>query len=194
MKRIFYTLLLCSVGGELLAQEPGQDEKAAPDLKAEIVINKKRFKVYNNWLSGGGGAGYNTRVPQLQFIGQLDFNFHIQANYFQLGLALAGDEFGDYNNSVFHAGYGRRRETTKYNLSAFGGLSYTKGFVKRGNVYDVNNPYKEPGLYINAQAIKKISYDVGIGLGLIADVNQKRTLAGISAIVYFSGAYKGKKQ
>lgn len=192
MKKLLYSLLLITLALPAAAQEPVKDEK--PDFRAEQVIDGKRFKVYNNWLSGGAGVGYNSKVPQLQFVGQVDFNFHIKGNYFQLGLILAGDEFGDYNNSIFHAGYGKRKETRYYNLSAFGGLSFTKGFNKYGSVYDVNNPYKEPGLYFNAQAIKKVSYDVGIGLGFVADVNMKRSLAGVTAIVYFSGAYKGKKK
>jgi hypothetical protein len=192
MKRSLFLLAALLSFSFALAQE--KIEKPKPDLDAEVVVNKKRFKVYNNWLSGYGGAGYNTVIPQLQFIGGLDFNFHIKEHYLQLGAALAGDDFGNYNNTIFHAGYGKRKENEKLNLSAFGGLSYTKGYRKKGGVYDITNPYEEPGLYINAQAVKKITYDVGIGLGLFADINQVRTLAGVVGVVYFSGAYRGKKQ
>jgi hypothetical protein len=190
MKKLLVLLIaLCSLSPAI-----AQEKKDAPDLKQEVVIGGKRFKVYNNWLSGGGGAGYNTQVPQLQFIGDVNFNFHIKGNYFQTGLILSGDAFGNYNNTVYHAGYGKRKENEKYNFAAFGGISYTRGYRKIDReTYNIDKPYKVPGLYIDAQAIRKVSYDVGIGIALTADVNSVRTLAGVVGTLYFSGAYKGKK-
>lgn len=171
-----------------------QEQKPAPDLKAEVIVDGKRFKVYNNWLSGGGGAGYNTQIPQMQFVGMLDYNFHLKEKYFQLGVMLAGDDFGNYNNSIMHAGYGKRMENEKFNFSAFGGLSYSKGYRKHSdNSYVPYESYKGAGLYLNAQAIKKITYDVGLGIGVTADVSKERTIAGITGVIYFSGAYKGKQ-
>jgi hypothetical protein len=189
MKKLLLLFFAAAIAFPALAQK----KKDLPDLKQEVVINKKRFKVYNNWLSGGGGAGYNTQIPQLQFIGQLDYNFHLKHNYFQLGLVLSGDEFGSYNNYNFHGGYGKRIENAKINFSVFGGLSYTQGYYKEGKTYK-DDPYKEAGLYLNTQLIKKITYDVGLGIGAIADYNGKRFLGGLTAVVYFSGAYKGKKE
>ena len=189
MKRLLLLLFAAIMAFPALAQE----KQPAPDLDKEIVINKKRFKVYNNWLSGGGGAGYNTQIPQLQFIGQLDYNFHIKQNYFQLGVVLAGDEFGSYNNYNFHGGYGKRIENAKINFSVFGGLSYTQGYMKLNKEAYAEEPYKEPGLYLNAQLIKKITYDVGLGIGALVDYNSKRLLGGLTGVIYFSGAYKGKK-
>lgn len=189
MKKVFLLVFAASFAFPAI----GQEKKELPDLDQEIVINKKRFKVYNNWLSGGGGAAYSTQIPQMQFLGQLDYNFHLKQNYFQLGLALAGDEFGSYNNYNFHAGYGKRIENARINFSVFGGLSYTQGYLKEGKTYR-SEPYKEPGLYINSQLIKKITYDVGIGVGAFADYNSKRLLGGLTGVIYFSGAYKGRKE
>lgn len=187
--------LLILLFAALSAQAYAQDTKPQPDLKAEVVVNNKRFKVYNNWLSGGGGMGYNTQIPQPQFVGGIDFNFHLKYNYFQIGAVLAGDDFGNYNNSLLHAGYGKRIENEKFNISAFAGISYGRGYRKVAkDLYDLENPYTHPGVYLNAQLIKKITYDVGLGLGVMADVNKTRTLAGVMGVLYFSGAYKGKKR
>jgi hypothetical protein len=52
--------------------------------------------------------------------------------------------------------------------------------------------FKEPGIYIEGQVIKKLTYDVGIGLSVFADYNQQQGIAGGRLIIYFSGAYQGK--
>ncbi|MDQ3047702.1 MAG: hypothetical protein M3R27_09160, partial [Bacteroidota bacterium] len=53
--------------------------------------------------------------------------------------------------------------------------------------------FNKPGIYLQAEAVKKITYDVGIGASIFADWNQEQSIIGAKIILYFSGAYRGKK-
>ena len=46
--------------------------------KAEVAYDGKRYRVYNNWLSVGGGAGYNSRWPKDEKNAAVDFSFHVK--------------------------------------------------------------------------------------------------------------------
>ena len=162
------------------------------EFKKIIIIDGKRYKPYNNWLSLSAGAALNTGNPNLQFVGGLDYNFHIKGNYFQLGLFLSGDDFGNYNNyNLAHLCYGKRKEDEKKNFSYFGGLSYSTGYEREGGGYKAT-PYQQLGLYASTEYIKKLTYDVGLGGSFFVDVNLIQTIIGLRANVFFSGAYKGK--
>ena len=76
-------------------------------------------------------------------------------------------------------------------FAGFAGLSYSTGFTKNDSVYI--NPFTQPGIYAQIEAVKKITYDVGIGAAFFADWNQTQAIFGARFIIYFSGAYKGKK-
>lgn len=157
-----------------------------------FVLNNKKLKYYNSWLTGGAGVQQNlTYKLPIGFAGGLDFNFHIKHNYFQLGTMISGEKFGFYNNYQFHLGYGKRFEDASYHFAGFVGLSYSTGYSKVDSIY--SKFYSKPGLYLQGEVVKKITYDVGIGAALFADWNQEQTLIGVRAILYFSGAYKGKK-
>ena len=73
----------------------------------------------------------------------------------------------------------------------FGGVSYSTGYGKVDSIY--SRPFNQPGLYAQGEFVKKITYDVGIGLAVYADFNLEQSIVGARAILYFSGAYKGKK-
>jgi hypothetical protein len=163
------------------------------DLKKEIIYQNKRYKVYNNWISAGAGPAHNSNTPRTQFSIFTDYSFHIQKQYAQFGILLSGDHYGKYNNVQAHLCYGLRKETEKYNLSAFIGPSYTSGALYLDTAYS-NKSFKVAGLYAAVQFIGKVKYDVGIGPSLFADVNAKRTIVGIRLDLYFSGAYKGPKE
>jgi hypothetical protein len=185
-KRAVQVLLLFCFSFPLCAQQKSD----TIDLKKIIVIENKKFKVYNNWISGGPGVAYNSAVPQLQFALGFDYNFHMRAKYFQFGLLMSGDAFRTYNNYQLHLGYGKRDENTFYNLAMFAGISYSSGYKKIGQLYS-SEPYKAFGVYGSLQYIKKISYDVGIGPALFVDINTNHRIAGALLVLYFSGAYKG---
>lgn len=184
-----------------MVDEKAEEKKSDPvkirkkhlaPLDSEFVINNKKFKYYNNWLSVGAGGQQNLsyKLP-LGFIGGLDYNFHIKHHYFQLGLNITGEKFGFYNNYQFHGGYGKRYEDKDIHFAGFAGLSYSSGYGKVDSIY--TRKYGQPGGYVQIEIVKKVTYDVGIGAQFFADFNQEQSIVGLKAILYFSGAYKGKK-
>ena len=203
VKKIFFLLLLllsCNIN--LFAQDTISKKdtssikkhsnvvvkKDTIDLKKTIVINNKIFKVYSNWITAGGGQGYNSALPKPQFIAGLDYNFHIQQYYFQMGLLISGDAFGSYNNNQFHVCYGKRNENAVFNLAYFIGPSYSVIYSDYG--YSSTSAF---GIYGEAQLIHKLSYDTGIGADIFANANTTETIVGLRIIIYFSGAYQGQK-
>ena len=173
-------------------EEVKAGKKHHPPTDSMFVYNNKKLKYYNNWLTVGAGIQQNlTYKLKMGFAGGVDFNFHIKHHYFQLGTVITGEKFGFYNNYQLHLGYGKRFEDPSYHFAGFVGLSYSSGYSKVDSIY--SNHYSKPGIYFQGEVIKKITYDVGIGAALFADLNQEQAIIGVRAVVYFSGAYKGKK-
>jgi hypothetical protein len=167
------------------------NKKNIPPLDSIFVIQNKKLKYYNNWLTAGAGVQKNlTYKRKTGFTGGLDFNFHIKQYYFQLGAELTGEQFGFYDNYEFHLGYGKRFEDRDIHYAGFVGLSYSTGYGKVDSVY--TRPFSEPGIYGQIEIVKKVTYDVGIGAAVFADWNQEQGIIGVRLILYFSGAYKGK--
>jgi hypothetical protein len=170
-----------------------KQKRKLPPVDSTFIINNKKLRYYNNWMTVGAGFQQNlTYKRKPGFTGGLDFNFHIKQQYFQLGIIIAGEKFGFYNNYEFHVGYGKRFEDKDIHFAGFAGISYSTGYAKVGDtVY--TRPFKQPGIYAQLEAVKKVTYDVGIGFSLFADWNQEQAILGGRLIVYFSGAYRGKK-
>ncbi|MBL7883002.1 MAG: hypothetical protein JNL69_02965 [Bacteroidia bacterium] len=177
---------------EPVVSKNGKIKKRIPPLDSMFVINNKKFKYYNNWVTAGAGTHQNLSYKRaLGFTVGLDYNFHIKQHYFQLGTNILGERFGFYTNYQFHLGYGKRFEDKDIHFAAFGGLSYSSGYGKVDTLY--SRHYSEPGIYVQAEFVKKITWDVGIGASLFADINQEQSLVGLRLVLYFSGAYKGDK-
>ncbi len=175
----------------------GQDTavyKQQENFKREIIIGDKRFRVYNNWFSGGGGVAGHTANPYMQVVLAVNINFHIKRQYFRLGGMMSGQDFGLWNNYQLHGGWiPYRKETEKYNLAFVGGIAYSTGykFIRAPDVYDNNHPYLEWGGYAEVQYIRKIYFDVGIGGAFFVNVNAKNSIIGIRADIFLSSAFKG---
>jgi hypothetical protein len=164
-------------------------------LDSAFIIGNKKLKYYNSWLTVGGGIQQNlTYKRSYGFAGGVDFNFHINKHYFQLGTVITGEKFGSYDNYQFHLGYGKRFEDNNIHTAVFAGISYATGYAKVDSSGRYERAYKEPGLYLEGQIVKKITYDVGIGASVFLDWNQEQGIAGGRLIIYFSGAYKGKQE
>ncbi len=189
MKKSFFIIYFLLSVCFLFAQKPTTPDD---DFKKEIVYQNKKYRVYNNWLNAGAGPSYNSNIPHAQFSLVVDYNFHIKKEYFQFGILLSGDDFGNYNNVQAHVCYAKRKETEKYNFAAFLGPSYTSGNMYLDSTYS-KKAFKEVGIYAEVQFIGKIKYDLGLGPSLFADYNSKRTIVGIKLDLYFSGAFKGNK-
>ncbi len=161
--------------------------------KAEIVYKGNRYKVYNNWLSGGAGYALDLTYTREIFWLGADYNFHIKWSYFQLGFFLSGKEFGNYDNNNFHAGYVMRKETETYNLTGALGTSFSSGFPLDSGKFDYKSPYKEFGAYLSGSYIYKLKYDIGIGVTGLVSYNKYNVILGGRVDLYFSGAFRGKK-
>jgi len=173
---------------------PGSRKKRKPPVDSMFVINNKKLKYYNSWVTGGAGVQQNLVYKRsLGFAGGLDFNFHLKQYYFQLGTIITGEKFGFYDNYQFHLGYGRRYEDKDFHTAGFIGISYSSGYGKVDSSGVYERHFKEPGIYIEGQIVKKISYDVGVGASIFGDYNQEQAIVGARFIFYFSGAYKGKQ-
>jgi hypothetical protein len=167
-------------------------KKKTIPVDSTFILNNKKLRYYNNWLTAGAGIQQNlTYKRSWGFAGGLDFNFHLKQQYFNLGTMISGEKFGFYNNYQFHLGYGKRFEDRSIHASVFAGVSYSLGYGKVDSVY--TRPYQQPGVYVQAEVIKKITYDVGIGTAFFIDWNQEQAILGARIVVYFSGAYEGKK-
>lgn len=191
MNRIYIIVLVLLNGLGLFSQ----NDSTVFNPKKEIVYEGKRYRVYNNWLSIGGGAGYNTKWPKDEKNLAADFSFHIQQYYFRLGAFMSGRDFTASNNYNFHAGIGLRKEQKKYNLSAFMGPS-TSNFrrpLSDSVTYNLNTVYNELGLYTCVEAVYKLKYDVGLGGQIFCDYNRVQMVYGVRLILYFSSAYRGVK-
>lgn len=172
-----------------------QSDSATYNPKQEIVYDGKRFRVYNNWLSAGAGASFNTQWPKDEKNIGADFSFHIKQQYLRIGGFMSGTNFHASNNYNVHLGLGLRKEKEKYNLSAFIGpsVSYFKRPLKDSANYNLVSVYNEVGGYAVVEAIYKVTYDVGIGGQIFCDYNRVQTVYGVRLVVYFSGAYRGIK-
>ncbi|MGL5888393.1 MAG: hypothetical protein ACRC3B_00830, partial [Bacteroidia bacterium] len=180
--------LLCAPAAKLAAQAD-----TVYNAKKEVVFKDKRFRVYNNWITGGAGPAWHSDNPRTQFALGLNFNFHIKQYYFRAGGTFSGDRFGSWNNYQAHLGYIIKRWENEKRHSAFiSGVSYSTGykFVYAGH-YDTPNPYSKAGLYLEYQYIPKMNYDFGIGGSLFADINDLNQIIGLRIDVFFSGAYRG---
>ncbi len=192
LKKIAFIFLLF----EAVMAFSQKDSVVKFNRKEEIVYDGKRYRKYNNYLTFGFGKGFvDVRRIDQNFI-NADFQFHLQKQYFQVGLYMSGDDFLRNNNIQGHVCYGYRIEKNKFNLAGFAGPSYSyfvlTKYDKAGDPYpEINNVI---GAYASVQAIYKLKYDVGIGIEIFGDISGLQKMAGGRIIFYFSGAYRGIKR
>jgi hypothetical protein len=192
MFKRFITLLFFVI---LSTKSFAQQDTAVFDPKKEIAIDGKRYRVYNNWLSLGAGAGYNSKWPKDEKNIGADYSFHVKQYYFRLGAFMSGVDFTANNNYNLHAAVGLRKEHEKFNLSAFIGpsSSYFRRPLSDSSKYNLANVYNEIGGYACVEAVYKVKYEVGIGGQIFCDYNNAQMVYGVRLIAYFSGAYRGVK-
>ncbi len=172
-----------------------QRDTSKYDRLEEIIDNDKRYAIHNNYLQAGAGfAGSNLRKGEQSSIG-VDFIFHIKRQHFQVGFLMSGDKFLSNNNLSGHFGYCYRIEDEKKNIAFTLGISQNKGAIA-AHIDGVDTiaelQYRNTGAYISASYIKKLTYDIGIGIELIGEFNQTQQFFGVKGVLYFSGAYRGK--
>jgi len=190
-KVLFIFLILC------VSFAVAQKDTLPFNRKKEIIYDGKRYRVYNNYLTFGGGKGYSDIRDKTQSFVNVDFTFHVTKQYLSLGFLMSGDYFLRNKNLSGHICYAYRYEKNKYNLAGFIGPSYSY-FVtgtkdSTGLYYNVTSNYALGG-YVRLQAVYKVKYDVGLGVELFADISDKQKIFGAGVICYFSGAYRGEKR
>jgi hypothetical protein len=168
------------------------NSKPKYDKKEEIIFDNKRYRLYNNYLTGGSGYLGSSIRTQVQKTVGVDYNFHIRRQYFQAGLMMSGEEFLSNNNVQLHACYGIREEKGFTNVCIFAGPSIFTG-VEGTPGLTAATYYKGLGAYFCFQAILKFKYDIGLGINVFAELSQKQNLGGLKFIFFFSGSYRGLK-
>lgn len=172
-----------------------------PDYRKneEIIFDGKRYRIHNNYVTLGGGVSLSSIRHGQQRTAGADFHFHIRRQYFQTGVLLSGYQFFANNHFQFHACYGYRKESLTSNFAVYGGPTFYQG----GELIPGQREryYGGIGLYLSAQAVHKITYDVGAGVEIFADIGfrhgrsgREQALAGVKFIVFFSGSYRGPKR
>ncbi len=166
------------------------------DRTKEIIYQFKRYRKWNNYLTGGGGFAMSPQRFDNQTVGGIDFNFHLRNQYLQVGGLLSGTNLRyAKNNLQVHLGYGLRIERKKFNTAFFLGPSFSYGFFlvpdSTSSTKERPDTYSQLGGYACAQFVYKIKYDVGIGFDLFADYNERQQLYGGKIILFFSSAYRG---
>jgi hypothetical protein len=180
----------------VFAQEKHKGLNSGYDRREEILYEGKRYRINNNYLTLGGGMLVSNIRDNDQKVLGADFTFHIKRAHFQTGLMMSGQQFLSNNNVQGHLCYGFRKETERFNLAAFGGISLFTGVrgVKDSAGAVVPMYYEGAGLYFSAQAITKFAYDMGAGLEMFGDLGHYQSTVGVKLILFFSGAYRGLKQ
>ena len=165
------------------------------DKKREVVFKNKRYRVYNNYVSGGAGKCYNSGWKDWEFCPAVDFNFHLNKQYFQFGGLLSGPKLGINNCLQLHACWGYRYERSNYMLAAYGGLSYMGGYYLKV-IHDTTYAFsfRTVGAYLALQYVYKIRFDYGFGASAFVDINATQVLSGVKIDLFFSGAYRGLKR
>jgi hypothetical protein len=191
IKIFFLCLFLFSIVS-LHAQPKGDFER-----KKELSYDGKRYRVFNNYLTAGGGSCYNNYIQNTNLNIGVDYNYHIRQVYFQTGIFLAGSRFGNYNHLQLHTAVGKRFELNKFNMAGYLGPSMS--FINRPIIDTVNNLIRsrtlQPlGFHAAVQFTFKFKYDVGIGVSIFSDINKEQSVYGLRLELFFSGAYMGDKK
>lgn len=194
--RLCSCLALCVITLNGWSQQPAGKDMPEYYRKEEILLYGKRYRIHNNYLSFGPGFMSSTiRSTSQKGLG-VDFNFHIRRQYFQAGALMSGETIGSNNHLQAHICYGYRKETKTSNLAFYAGPNYYSGVITQTDpqlgVYPTY--YSGYGVYVCAQGIYKLAFDIGIGSEVFAELSSRQNMFGVKVIAFFSGAYVGKKK
>ena len=169
------------------------------DRKTEIVLQNKRYRIYNNYVTAGIGKCYNSGWKDVELSTAVDYNFHVKRNHFQTGFLLAGPGVRNDNCIQLHVGWGYRFERCNYHWAAYGGVSYSNAYkLQTGYMQVADTTYKvhfsAVGVYANIQFFYKLKFDYGLGASAFIDANSNQFLTGLRIELFLSGAYKGFKK
>lgn len=188
--------------------------------KYEIfALDNKLYKPYSNWLTIGLGKSYIFAEKDSLFLddtlyhtyhgfdNSFNLGFHFRVNDFWLnaGYHHSSKEFFLYRPPIrmdeFYVGAGYCIDKEKYHLSGFISPSYSLGnyynpIPKLDSLGQIDNyylftSYRDLGVHFSISYVRKIFYDVGLGITAYATINKRYPAVGLQLHMYFSGAYKG---
>jgi hypothetical protein len=193
------------VGLAAFGQEKEKKKITAQADDSTIVLGKGRI-VYKNriyrqnapYLTFAYGAGFGFESKKIEQNMTLSYQHFIKNVGLQLGYHSSSDIKvwwrSDQKLNDLFLGFGKRWESTRYNISVFGGPSYAYGsytvIINKDSV-DQLFPYrfKTLGFHAEAQATYKIAYDLGIGVSVYGSVNRHYPVVGAQIHLYFSTAF-----
>ena len=206
IKKIWILLPLSFlVSFTVFGQEKEKKRSAPATADTTIVLSKGRL-VYKNriyrqnapYLLMGYGAGYGFESKKIEQNMTVSFQQFFKNFGLQLGYHSSSDTKiwwrSDQKLNDLFLGVGKRWESTRYNVSVFGGPSYAYGsYPVLITVDSVPGLYpfrfKELGIHAEAQATYKIAYDIGVGLSVYTSVNHDYSVIGAQVHLYFSTAF-----
>jgi hypothetical protein len=163
--------------------------------KEEIIHDGKLYRKYNNYVTVGPGYSFSSIRKDVQRDLGIDFNFHIRRIYFQTGVIMSGNEFLSNNHLNFKFGAGLRKENRKNHFAFFVGPTYYTGVIGIEDSLGIRPQfYSGVGAYVSAQAIIKLTYDIGFGIQPYLTLSAKQSQGGIKLVMFFSGSYRGPKR
>ncbi len=169
----------------------------------EFIIGNKIYKQNTNWFKVGQGISYHFSLKQVEYNSTLAYAFKFQKHWFQAGYHVSSDRFfikpSMQRLNDLYILYGKRKESMKWNIAAFAGLSFAYGGTYHHSEWGVDGSetkwyigFNQIGLVGMLDVTYKPVYDMGIGVSLFASFNKRYDVAGIMFHLYLSGAYKGK--
>jgi hypothetical protein len=171
----------------LLSQKTATEKR--DEKTKERNFDGKRYRMRNNYVNFGVGYGSASGNRQSIPVG-VAYNFHIKNLFFQAGYnrsempILWGSYTANYLNDL-HLAYCIRRETKVFNIAYVMGIGQAWGLKK-----DVG--YKTIAAYAEAQLVRKVFYDVGVGLCMFVNYNRYYPMGGLRLDFYLSSSYQGE--
>ncbi|MFN5208935.1 MAG: hypothetical protein ACK5CV_11320 [Bacteroidota bacterium] len=160
------------------------------EAKRETNIRGNRFKIVNNYVNFGGGIGRRFLENAYDIPVAAAYNFRVKNMFFQAGyLRSTMPGFSKTLSDLFvndlHFCINIRRENKVVNISYVIGPSLAYGLYN-------NQKFSHLGVYAEAQLIRKLFYDIGIGLCPFIAYNVRYPLGGLRLEIFLSGAYQGR--
>lgn len=169
-------------------------EKTQTEEPKEIELRGNLYKVRSAWMNLGLGTGLYTKTFDSKPALGIGLNTPINDLYGKLTVNASLIDRSRYRNNYVAMGLGKRYQTTGYNISWYGGLSYLLGHVRLTD--SLQNVYYARigaiGLYAEASYFYKVFYDIGVGATAFAIYNKQAPMVGIRLELYFSNAFKKK--
>jgi hypothetical protein len=184
----------------LFAQEdelpapPARIKKKEKEKEELIEIKGNLYKVHANYLNFGPGISYLIKQDIRAVCIGAGYNFRFKKKYYKVGFQRT-DNISFFGTSPiyftdFHLATGKRIPSKRFNLSYFYGGSF---YSFNDNTLKEDPVKRGIGLYGEASAFVKPLYDIGIGLTGFTNLNLHAPVFGVRVELYFSGAYRGKK-